>query len=87
MATTLHRDAVVIDGTTFFCRGYSERLERAGVTALNMTTAWPDDDFEVAVRRIEEYYALMREDPKLAIVERADDIPRLKREGRVGVII
>jgi membrane dipeptidase len=86
-AETLHRNAIVIDGTSFFCRGYTDRLEHAGVTALNMTTAWPDDDFEMAVRRIEEYYALVREDPKLAIVERAEDIPRLKQEGRVGIII
>lgn len=86
-AEMLHRSAIVIDGTSFFCRGYTDRLERAGVTALNMTTAWPDDDFEMAVRRIEEYYALVREDAKLAIVERAEDIPRLKQDGRVGIII
>lgn len=86
-AEMLHRSAIVIDGTSFFCRGYTDRLERAGVTALNMTTAWPDDDFEMAVRRIEEYYTLVREDAKLAIVERAEDIPRLKQDGRVGIII
>jgi membrane dipeptidase len=86
-AQALHQASIVVDGTTFFCRGYTDRLERAGVTALNMTTAWPDDDFEVAVRRIEEYYALVREDPKIGIVERPDDIVRFKREGRVGIII
>jgi membrane dipeptidase len=86
-AEALHRASIVVDGTTFFCKGYSDRLARAGLTALNTTTAWPDDDFEVAVSRIEEYYALVRRDPKLAIVERAEDIPRLKREGRVGVIV
>jgi len=86
-AETLHRESIVIDGTTFFCRGYTDRLERAGVTALNITTAWPDDDFEVAVKRIEEYYAVVRDDPKIEIVATADDIVRLKREGKVGLII
>jgi membrane dipeptidase len=86
-AEALHRESIVIDGTTFFCRGYTDRLERAGVTALNTTTAWPDDDFDIAARRIEEYYALVREDPKIAIVENAAHIERLKREGRVGIII
>jgi membrane dipeptidase len=86
-AETLHRESIVIDGTTFFCRGHTDRLERAGVTALNVTTPWPDDDFEAAVRRIEEYYAVVRGDPKLAIVESAAHIERLKREGRVGIIL
>ncbi len=86
-AETLHRDSVVIDGTTFFCRGYTDRLEKAGVTALNITTAWPDDDFEVAVRRIEEYYAVAHDDPKIEIVATAADLVRLKREGKVGLII
>lgn len=86
-ATALHRSSVVVDGTTFFCKGYTDRLERAGVTALNTTTAWPDDDFEVAVRRIEEYYALTREDPRVEIVERVGDIERCKREGKVGIIV
>ncbi|MDR7420619.1 MAG: dipeptidase [Armatimonadota bacterium] len=86
-AEALHRSSIVVDGTTFFCKGYTDRLERAGVTALNTTTAWPDDDFDAAVRRIEEYYALVRDDPKIGIVERADDIVRFKREGKVGIII
>jgi membrane dipeptidase len=83
---TLHRESIVIDGTSFFCRD-AGRLLNAGVTAINTTTAWPDDDFELAAWRIEEYYALVRRDASLAIVERADDIPRLKREGRVGIIV
>jgi membrane dipeptidase len=86
-AEALHRGAVVVDGTTFFCRGYTDRLEKAGVTALNITTAWPDDDFEAAVRRIEEYYVLVRDDPKIGLVQTTVDIERFKREGKVGLII
>ena len=86
-AEALHRESIVIDGTTFFCRGYTDRLEKAGVTALNITTAWPDDDFEAAVRRVEEYYAVAAADPKIEIVETADHIVRLKQEGKVGLIV
>jgi membrane dipeptidase len=86
-AETLHRESIVIDGTTFFCRGYTDRLEKAGVTALNITTAWPDDDFETAVSRIEEYYAVAANDPKIELVGTAEDIARLKREGKVGLIV
>ncbi len=82
----LHQESIVIDGTSFFCRD-ADRLLAAGVTAINTTTAWPDDDFEMAVSRIEEYYALVRRDPRLGIVERAADITRLKREGRAGIIV
>ncbi len=85
-AETLHRESIVIDGTSFFCRD-AERMLSAGVTAINTTTAWPDDDFELAVWRIEEYFALTRRVHGLGIVERTDDFARLKREGRAGIII
>jgi membrane dipeptidase len=85
-AEALHRESIVIDGTTFFCRG-ADRLLAAGVTAINTTTPWPDDDFDLATWRIEEYYALVRRDASLGIVERPGDIARLKREGRVGIIL
>ena len=85
-AEALHRESVVIDGTSFFCRD-AERLLAAGVTAINTTTPWPDDDLETATWRIEEYYALVRRELGLAIVERAEDILRIKREGRAGIIL
>jgi len=85
-AEALHRESVVIDGTSFFCRD-AERLLAAGVTAINTTTPWPDDDLETAAWRIEEYYALVRREPGLAIVARAEDILRIKREGRAGIIL
>ena len=82
----LHRDSIVIDGTSFFCRD-ADRLLAAGVTAINTTTAWPDDDFDVAVMRIEEYYALVRRDARLGIIEHVTDFDRLKRAGRAGIIV
>jgi len=85
-AAALHKEAIVVDGTSFFCRD-AVRLLAAGVTAINTTTPWPDDDLEMAAWRIEEYYALVRREPGLAIVERADDLPRIKREGRAGIIL
>src|SRR3990172_631336 len=75
-AEALHRESVVIDGTSFFCRD-AERLLAAGVTAINTTTPWPDDDLETAAWRIEEYYALVRREPGLAIVARVETLWRL----------
>jgi membrane dipeptidase len=86
-AAALHRSSIVIEGVTFFCRGWSDRLERAGLTAMNITSAWPDDDLEHAVSRIEDYYATIGQDPKLGLVLTAGDIERFKREARAGIIL
>jgi membrane dipeptidase len=62
-------------------------VEEGGITAVCLTTPWPWDSFETAVKRTEEYYALARTDPKLLLVESAADIRRAKAEGKVGMIL
>ncbi|MCC6935943.1 MAG: dipeptidase [Thermomicrobiales bacterium] len=86
-AARLHKDAIVIDGCSFFSKGWHERLEVSGVTALQMTVPWPWDDARTAIRRYSEYYAIVRDEPRLNIVLTADDIKRNKAEGRVGFIL
>jgi membrane dipeptidase len=82
----LHQDAIVIEGSSFYCEGYSEHLHKAGVTALNLTVPDVDDDEGGAVRRIGAYYQLIRQDPKLQLVETVEDIYQAKRAGDVGII-
>jgi membrane dipeptidase len=86
-AATLHNDAIIIDGCSFFSKGWHERLAISGVTAMQMTVPWPWDDARTAIRRYTEYYALVRDEPRLNIVLTADDIERDKAEGRVGFIL
>lgn len=86
-AQELHRRSIIIDTATFFLKGYNELVEEGGVTALCLTTPWPWDDMVTTLRRTEEYYVLARTDPKLLLVERADDIRRAKAEGKVGMIL
>jgi len=86
-AQELHSKSIVIDSCSFFCQGYDDRLERSGITALVLTTPWPHDNFDDGVQRIEEYYQLADKDPRLCLIETAEDIREAKRNGQVGLIL
>src|SRR5688572_33456403 len=40
-ARALHNRSIVIDGCSFFLRGYNERIREAGLSAINFTVPWP----------------------------------------------
>ncbi len=86
-AGTLHAESIVIDACSFFLKGYGERQQHGGVTAIQITAAYPYDTFENATLRIAEYFTLVRRDSRLELVGDADHILRLKAEGRVGIIL
>jgi membrane dipeptidase len=86
-ARALHRQAIVVDGTSFFCQGWHQRLETAGVTALQLTVPWDGEGARQAVGRCAEYFALVRREPRLTIVGSVADIRRAKVRGKVGLIL
>lgn len=86
-AQRLHASSIVIDGCSFFLKGYNNRIREGGVTAINFTVPLPMDDMATAFIRIKEYYDIAREDPKVRIVYSADDIEQCKREDTFGAII
>src|SRR5262245_4432092 len=86
-AQALHAQAIVIDGCSFFLRGYNERLRQAGVTAINFTVPLPMDDLAAAVTRIRDYYEITRRDATIRIAWSASDIERAKSEGGFAAII
>jgi len=86
-ARNLHRQAVVVDGTSFFCQGWHERLQTAGVTALQLTVPWDREGARQAIGRCAEYFALVRREPRLTIVKSVPEIRRAKAEGKVGLIL
>lgn len=86
-ALQLHQDSIVIDATSFFCEGYSELLEKSGVTALNMTVPDIEADAGEATKAIAEHYALINSDDRLDFVYVADDIRAAKKSGNVGLLI
>jgi membrane dipeptidase len=86
-AAAVHNEAIVIDGCSFFAKGWHERLEKAGVTALQMTVPWPWDGALQGIRRYREYYDVTRNEPRLRIVRTTDDIRQAKADGVVGLIL
>ena len=83
----LHAEALVVDAASFFCTGYGPDLEASGVTSLNVMAPWPSDDFESALRRVEGYYRLVAEEPRLRLVSAVEDVREAKRAGHVGLVL
>jgi membrane dipeptidase len=86
-AAHLHRDALVVDAASFFCTGYDDDLAASGVDVVSVMAPWPGDDFERAVRRIEAYYRLVREEPRLRLIEHVDDVAAARAAGAVGLLL
>src|SRR5687768_14790545 len=86
-AQALHRKSIVIDGCSFFLRGYNDRVTSGGLTAINFTVPDVYADAPDAFRAIREYYEVARRDGKVIIVRTAADIDRAKSEGKLGAIL
>jgi membrane dipeptidase len=86
-ARALHAASIVIDGCSFFLRGYNDRIRESGLSAINFTVPLPMDDLAAAVGRIREYYEIAGRDPKIEIAWGVEDIERCKREGKLAAII
>lgn len=86
-APALHHDALVVDAASFFCTGYDDGLAASGVDVVSVMAPWPPDDFERGVRRIEAYYRLVREEPRLRLIERVDDVAAARAAGAVGLVL
>jgi membrane dipeptidase len=86
-ARALHQRAIVIDGCSFFLRGFNDRLRSSGLTASNFTVVLPWDDIGAGVTRIAEYYDVARRDAAIEIAWTAADIQRCKNEGKFAAII
>jgi membrane dipeptidase len=86
-AAALHQRSIVVDGCSFFLRGYNDRIAQGGLTAINFTVPDVGDDAPGALKNIREYYEVARRDPKIAIARTVEDILRCKAEGKLAAII
>lgn len=86
-AAQLHRNALVMDAASFFCRGYDDDLAASGVDVINVMVPWPGDDFDQALQRVEAYYQLERVEPRLRLMQVPGDIPAAKESGVVGLVM
>lgn len=87
-AESLWRDALVIDGLTFYGDGDAEGLHAAGVAAVNMTVSHFEADFEVAFDQLAGWRAIA--DAAHSPWRRIDalsDIDAARAEGRIGLIM
>lgn len=85
-AARLHKDAIVIDGLSFYYDGPTPRLNPELITATNVTVAETYNDFGAAVEEILTVRAALARDPGARLVERAADIEQAKQDGVVGII-
>lgn len=87
--TDLHSRATVIDGliVSNWSRSLFEAMREGGLTAANCTCSiW--EGFVPSMREIARWKQWLREnDDILTQVYTVDDIPRAKREGKVGIIL
>lgn len=88
LAADLHRDAVVVDGLVFFSDGSTRDMLAGGVNAINLTVTEMSADFEQALKDVMAWRQRCQ-DPASGwtLVERAADIARAKREGKLGLIM
>jgi membrane dipeptidase len=86
-ARSLHAASIVIDGASFFLRGYNQRIEQSGLTAINFMVPMPPDDCATAFGRFREYHEIARRDPKVEIAWDVRVIERCKREGKLAAIL
>lgn len=86
-AMALHSGSIVIDGCSFFLRGYNDRIVQGGLTAINFTVPEVNADAAGALASIREYYEVARRDPRIVITRTAADIERCKAEGRLAAIL
>jgi membrane dipeptidase len=87
--SSLHRDAIVIDGLIVarWERSVFEDMKRGGLTAANCTVSvW--EDFRSTVDNVVAMKGLIRANADLlTLVRTADDIESAKRQGKTGIIL
>jgi membrane dipeptidase len=87
-AERLWREAVVIDGLTFYGDGEAAGLRAAGIAAVNMTVSHFEADFETAFDQLAQWRARIdAPDSPWRLVERVSDIEAARAAGCVGLIM
>src|SRR5690242_17978855 len=93
-AAALHRGAIVWDNTFPFgpsCGAHRahvatlERMRASGYTCVSLTTASDNEDMPLAMKKIAHDLGFFRRfADRFVLVEKADDIRRAKREGKLA---
>jgi membrane dipeptidase len=85
----LHEKGIIIDGTMVILRDYTQYLRKildGGLTAVVLTLV-ANENFITTIKSIYEWYERLEEAIDFTLfVEKASDIQRAKREGKLGII-
>lgn len=81
------KNAVVVDGCSFFAQRWSERQERSGVTALQMTVPMTWSGARETFDYIHRLIDLTEREPRFTIAKSVADIRQAKVDGKVAFII
>ncbi len=84
----LWREALVIDGLTFYGDGDAAGLQTAGIAAVNMTVSHFEADFEAAFDQLAEWREWIEAPGSpWRLIGRASDIEAARAAGSVGLIM
>lgn len=94
----IHSESLVInslDSTPCraFDQDYVDKLKQSGVTAINVTAAWIEDDFEGALLGsihnpgILGWYEVVDRYDDLVLVRTVDQLRKLKQENKIGLML
>jgi membrane dipeptidase len=86
-AAKLHRDAIVIDGLSFYYDGPTSRFDPDKLTALNLTACETYNAWDRALEEIMQVREDLKRDPVGVLIRSAADIEVSKVNRKVGVIL
>ena len=82
----IYNNAIVIDGMVGTTYAFDALVE-SGCTAVNVTLAAHNEDWQRMIEVMKNYYAAIIAFPdKLTLIESGEDIEKSKKEGKVGLI-
>ena len=83
----IYNKAIVIDGMVGTTYAFDALVE-SGCTAVNITLAAHNDNWEKMIDVIKNYYAAIIAFPeKLTLIESGEDIEKAKKDGKVGLLL
>lgn len=87
-AAALHRNALIVDGLTFFGDGDPAPLRAAGIAAVNMTVSHFEADFPTSLDQMAAWLERMRAaDAGWRPILTGGDFAAARRDGQVGLIM
>lgn len=84
----MHQGMALVDGCSWTFDGYTDKLERSRVSALNLTVASATEGFAAAVARIQDVLVAIDRDPaRLRLARSVDDIDAAGAHGQTAIVL